>query len=96
MPAPNYTASGNAYGSSPSALVVNSTSGSIVRQAAAKSVAVYPEERPAGWARVGDEMGAEPAQVRSEAADELQRGVEEDLLVPGLVPGEPVPVVVAL
>jgi hypothetical protein len=46
--------------------------------------------------RVGDEMGAEPVQVRPEAADELQRGVEDVLLVPGLVPGEPVAVVVAL
>ena len=33
-------------------------------------VAVYPEERASGGARVGDEMRAEPVQVRPEAAYE--------------------------
>src|SRR5437660_4443111 len=59
-------------------------------------VAVYPEERAACGARVGDEMRAELAQVRPEAADERQRRIANDLFISLLVPGEPVAVVVAL
>ena len=47
-------------------------------------------------ARVGDEMRAELAQVRPEAADERQRRIANGLFISLLVPGEPVAVVVAL
>ena len=49
--------------------------GALVRRE--PGVAIYPEERAACRARVGDEMGAEPVQVRPEAADEQQRGVAD-------------------
>jgi hypothetical protein len=41
-------------------------------------------------------MRAELVQMRPEAADEHQCRVANHLLVPRLVPGEPLPVVVAL
>src|ERR1035437_4399333 len=59
-------------------------------------VAVYPEERTSCGARVGDEMRAELVQMRPEAGDEHQCRVADDLFVSLLVPGEPVPAVVAL
>src|SRR5215470_4313914 len=59
-------------------------------------VAVYPEERAACRARVGDEMRAEAVQVRPEVFDEQQCGVAYGLFIPLLVFGEPLPVVVPL
>ena len=67
--------------------------GALVRRE--PGIAVYPEERAACWAWVGDEVGAEPVQVRPEAADERQCRVADEIFLSSLVPGEPVAVVVA-
>ncbi len=68
--------------------------GALVRRES--GITVYPEERAPCRARVRDEMGAEPAQVRHERRDEHQRRILDRFQVPHLVPGEPVAAVVAL
>src|SRR5215208_2655579 len=57
-------------------------------------VTLDPEQRTTRWARIGDEIGADRAQLGTDVRDEIEERLPERPLVPILVLVEPRPVVV--